>query len=432
MGLCCARSLAQRGVDVVLVERDTCGRGASLGNAGWITPALSAPLPAPGVVRHALTWMARPDSPFWIRPRFDLHLGLWLWRFWRNSNRHRHLEGLRAMIAFAEPTFALYDELQRELGFEMHEGGLTFVVRDPRHIDEYVGLLDDATRAGYPANAQVVGPSELTDFEPALLPTLAGAVHLANERHVRPEDFTARLASHLRVRGVEVLEQANVTEFLVRSSSVRGVRTQADEIAADAVVIAAGVWSRELAGMLGFALPLEGAKGYGITGARGSIVPKRALYLTEARLGVSPFDGGLRLAGTLEFAGIDLRVHARRVDALRRAAALYLRPEALLKGGEKWAGLRPLLPDGLPAVGQIPGWENVYLATGHGMLGITLAPATGEAIADTVMVGALPTHLESLDPWRFARSSTHRKEEAWPRRRSSPLGLRHRLRPTRR
>ena len=169
-------------------------------------------------------------------------------------------------------------------------------------------------------------------------------------------------------------------------------------------MVAAGVATAALVRPLGFALPLQGAKGYGLTGEP-ALAPRLPLYLTEARVGVSPFDCAVRLAGTLELGSRDGAVDRRRVAALVHGATAYLRPEALVRDGEPWAGARPLLPDGLPAIGPVPGWANAHVATGHGMLGITLAPVTGEAVADAVTAGRLPERLSALDPRRFARSS---------------------------
>jgi D-amino-acid dehydrogenase len=177
---------------------------------------------------------------------------------------------------------------------------------------------------------------------------------------------------------------------------------------------------------LDFSLPLQGAKGYGLTAERPSLAPQHALYLTEARVGVSPFDHAVRLAGTLELGSADLRLNSRRIGALRRAAALYLNPEALITTGKPWTGLRPLLPDGLPAIGPVPGWKSAFLATGHGLLGITLAPVTGELIADVVESGRLPARLTALDPRRFEGRRSARKEAQSKRRQTSPRGLRSR------
>jgi D-amino-acid dehydrogenase len=163
------------------------------------------------------------------------------------------------------------------------------------------------------------------------------------------------------------------------------LETREGEFAAEQVVVANGVWSAGLLAGLGVHIPLEAAKGYSVTAVGSGTRPRHALYLTEARVGCSPFKEAVRLAGTLELAGIDLSLNERRVAAIVRAASAYLRdwrPEDLEL---EWAGLRPLTPKGLPLIGAVPGFSNLYLATGHAMLGVTLAPATGEALAPLVL-----------------------------------------------
>jgi D-amino-acid dehydrogenase len=180
------------------------------------------------------------------------------------------------------------------------------------------------------------------------------------------------------------------------------VRTAAGAIDADRVVVAAGVWSRELLTPFGLRLPLEGAKGYSITAAANGEAPNHPLYLTEIKVGVSPFEGAVRLAGTLELAGLNLDVDHRRVRALANHAAQYLDGLRTDRGAVEWAGLRPMTSDGLPVIGEVPGKPGLFVATGHHMLGVTLGPATGEALAPLVLEDRLVDALVPLTPGRFS------------------------------
>jgi D-amino-acid dehydrogenase len=401
VGLCTARSLAIRGSDVVVLERGVCGAEASHGNAGWITPALSEPIAAPGAVAQALRWMMRVDSPFRLRPRLDSALASWLWRFWRSSGKKTFSSGLEALVRLNASTLVLFEELQQELGFEMHSDGLLFVARSRARIDAYARVLAEISRAGYQGSFELIEGEALREVEPALAGGLAGGVYVPDERHVRPEDFVATLAAGLRGRGVEIREQADVR--LEADDGRVSCRLDDGEERPDAVVVAAGAWSATLLGGVGFRLPLQAAKGYSLTIEPGTVVPRRPLYLAEERLGVSPFRDHVRLAGMLELTGVDLRLDARRVDAVRAAATRYLRPDALSPGGEAWTGLRPLLPDTLPAIGVVPGYRNLYVATGHGTLGITLAPATAELLADMIGAGGAANGDGRIRPDRFAQ-----------------------------
>ncbi len=385
VGLCIARSLLNRGSDVIVLERDVCGAAASQGNAGWITPGLSEPLAAPGAAAQALLWMLRRDSPFRVQPRLLLGIAPWLWRFWRSSRQGTFEDGLATLVELNSRTFALFEELEQDLDFEMHSDGLLFVARDRARLNAFDDVLAEMDRLGYSGSIERVDGDALAEIEPALVGGLAGAIRLCGERHVRPEDFVSRLAAELRARGGTIREHAEV-----RLESRQGqvvCRVDEDEEPAEVVIIAAGAWCAKLLGDLDLELPLQAAKGYSLTLEPGAIVPRLPLYLAEERLGVSPFRDHIRIAGTLELTGIDLRLDSRRIAALRVAAHRYLRPEVIREGGKPWTGLRPLLPDTIPAIGPISAFRNLYLATGHGTLGITLAPVTGELIADAVLTG---------------------------------------------
>jgi D-amino-acid dehydrogenase len=223
---------------------------------------------------------------------------------------------------------------------------------------------------------------------------------------VRPETLLAGLERRLRERGVAIEEGAAVEGLRPAGDGWR-VETAGGSLEADRVVVAAGVWSPALLAPLGVRLPIEAAKGYSVTARGPGRRPHRPLYLTEAKVGVSPFDGALRLAGTLELGALDVSVDRVRVDAVASSASRYLRDWRPVDGRVDWAGLRPLAPDGLPVIGGVPDRPGLFVATGHGMLGITLAPATGEALAPLVVDDERPPELAPLGLERFARGRRH-------------------------
>jgi D-amino-acid dehydrogenase len=208
------------------------------------------------------------------------------------------------------------------------------------------------------------------------------------------------LETWLSERGVEVDRRRQVTGFSARGGTVHAVRTEKGRLLADAVVIAAGAWSGPLARRLGLRLPLQAGKGYSFSvdlGAR----PRAPLYLLEGRVAVTEMAGRVRCAGMMELSGVDPRVDPRRLRALARHASAYLQPwpgdDTVT---EAWAGLRPMTPDGLPVIGFVPGTSNALLATGHAMLGVTLGPTTGEAVAD-LLDGKEDERLAPFSPARF-------------------------------
>ena len=403
IGLCVARSLQRRGAEVTVIDRGRCGAATSAGNAGWVTPGLSAPIPAPGVVRQALRWMLDSESPFLIRPRLDPGLISWGLAFTRASSPRRYREGLRAALDFARTTPAVFDELRADgVEFEMHEDGLLFLVRDERKLDEWVRMYEELAELGFDGRVERFDRAGVRELEPAVGDAVAAGLLARVERHVRPESLSAGLRARLRAGGARIEEQAEVTA-IERAGASWQVRTPGGSLAADRVVVAAGIWTSRLLAPLGVRAPMQAAKGYSVTAPAGDPSPRHPLYLTEAKIGVSPFAGELRLAGTLELAGLDLSLNRRRIDAVVRNANRYIRFDPPADARAEWAGLRPVAPDGLPIVGPVPGRDGLYVATGHAMMGITLGPATGEALAPLVLENRLSPELRPLGLERFMR-----------------------------
>ena len=385
VGLAIAKQLASAGAEVVVVERDVCGRAASHGNAGWVTPILSVPLSAPGVRAKALRWMIDPSSPLLVRPRLDPAFLLWCLRFARNCAENRFEQGARALLALNATTLDAYDRLEADgVRFEMHDEGLLLAALDERELEKEWKLCMWLARLGYRGDVELLDGSALRLREPAISNAVAGAIYVRNERHVRPESLTAGLALWLRQAGAEFAEHTAVERIVPTRHGWSLQGSGPDPIEVDRVVVASGVWTRSVLRQFGTKIPLEGAKGYSVTfDARGP-VPRHPVMLLEAKVGVSPFNDSLRIAGTLELAGENLKLDARRIGAIIHAARRYMTCD-FGSGGDEWAGLRPVLPDSLPVIGPVPDADGVFVATGHAMLGVTLAPATAEALAPLVL-----------------------------------------------
>lgn len=370
-----------------MYERDRVGSGCTLGNTGWVCPALSSPLPAPGVMGSALRGMLSGDSPVRISPFLGPGFLRWTWGFWRACSPSAYRAGLEATTALTRRSFALFDEL-REWGveFEEHETGMVVAALTRKGLEEYDGMMRDAQGAGYEGAVELLGPEEARGVEPALSDAVVGALHAPSERYVRPESLAQGLADWLRANGAEVREGADV----------RSVR----ELDADAVIVAAGAWSGQLLRSEGIRLPLEAAKGYSVTARGEGTLPRSAFYLAEAKVGCSAFGDTLRIAGIFDLTGLDLTLRRKRVEAIVRNALPYLRDWRPGEVELEWTGLRPYPPDGIPVIGRVPGRDGLWVATGHGRMGITLGPPTGELLAEAILDGAEPRELE---PFRLER-----------------------------
>lgn len=409
VGLACAHYLGRAGLTVTVLERDRLGSGASRGNAGEICPDLVEPLGAPGVAIKALTGVFRPDSPLWINPvpsipllRFLAGLGL------RSTARH-HGAGAAALAALAEDTFALFEELEA-LGVDGGADKDGFLFAYPSDEDTAHGLAG-FRRLGAPvASHGVLRGAGLAEAEPALGPAARAGFLVERQWAVDPGQFVDTLAERLRRDGAELVEGARVTA--VRDGAERvEVRTTAGTYQADSVVIAAGVWSREVCASLGVRVEVAAGKGYSFSVPAESL-PRRLVHLGSARAVLAPLGKGVRVAGTMEFDRDPDRFRQGRVEALVAAARPYLPGADWERREQEWMGPRPMTPDGLPLIGPVPGRPRVLLATGHNMLGLMLAPATGRLVAGLVTGEAEPGLAARFAPGRTVR----REGQVLPRR----------------
>ena len=401
VGLSCAYSIRCRGLDVTVVEREAPGAGASWGNTGWITPALSTPLARPDVRGASLGWLLSRRGPLTIRPWKDPELPSWLWRFWRSCNAGEYAAGLAALAALNERTGELFDALVADgVDMELECRGMLLACRTSRTLERARRDIEfTVARPG--VNVRVLDREGMREAEPALR-DVRGGLLIGTDRYVRAETLAAGLLARLRSMGVRFAFGEEIVCLERRGGRVTHVVSDAGRRSAEAVVLAAGVWSGRLAQRLGFRLPMQAGKGYSVTVRRPQRALHRPVYLAEAKVALSPYPDVLRVAGTMELVGFDTRVDRGRLARLGSAVQSFVPGWEAGEAVEVWAGLRPLTPDGLPAIGRAPGFENLYVAAGHGMLGMTLAPATGEVLAALLAGGESPdAALDRFDPIRF-------------------------------
>ncbi len=381
IGAGCALELARRGASITVLERDRIGGGASFGNAGWLTPSLAFPLPAPGMLRQAAKWLLDPESPFYIKPRLDPALALWLLRFLAATRRERFERNAAALIELCRWSVDAWESLA-EAGpetFGFARNGLLAV------YETEMGLAAGRRQAEFVAglgNAYEPWSVEaMREREPALRGRLSGGLFYPEDARCEPHPAALALAEAARREGAVFVEDAAVRDVERGGGRVRAVIAGSRRHEADAFVLAAGTWSRSVGRRFGLRLPVLGGKGYSMVFGRLDPHPRHSLYLAERKIAVNPSADTVRVSGTLELVGEDLSVNRRRVDAiLRRARGLLPLPEGD-PPPEPWSGLRPCTPDGMPLIGRARGFRNLWLATGHQMVGLKAAPATGLLLA---------------------------------------------------
>ena len=401
IGLATALALLEAGRSVRILDAGAVGGGASHGNCGTITPSHAPPLAAPGVVAQALRWMFTPDAPLYLKPRVDPALWYWLLRFaarcnprdWRQSTQARAalLNDARARLADWVGRYGLQCEFEEE--------GLDYVFRDPRKFQQYVD--ESVLLKEFGIATEVFGGADYEREEPAMLPGVAGAIRFPGDARLRPDRYVAELARVVRERGGLIEPQCRVDRLESTPDGVRLATSRGEYRGRDAV-IALGAWTPAFARRLGIRAPIQPGKGYSITYSRPALVPRHPMVLKDRSVCVTVWGSGFRLGSTMEFSGHDDTLNATRLAALERGAREFLREPVGAEVHERWCGWRPMTWDDLPLLGRAPGQRKVWIAAGHGMLGISMSTATGQLMAD-LMTGRPPAFDPSpYRPERFA------------------------------
>jgi D-amino-acid dehydrogenase len=383
IGAACAHYLVKSGWQVRIIDRGGFGQGCSHGNCGFVCPSHVLPLAGPGAIGRTFRALFQPNSPLSIKPRLDPSLWSWLWRFVRRCNLQDMLAAGRAIQALLRSSRTLYDDLfqTERLEAEWETRGLLFVFLTSEAMDHYAET-DRLLRENFDLGATRYDGQALIDLEPALKHGLAGGWHYLTDGHLRPDKLLASWRNWLSKNGVAFHENCEFKGFIRHENRAVAVRTSVGEMSADAFVVAAGAWTPLLNHDLGCRIPIQPGKGYSITMPRPKLCPVIPLIFEEHRVAVTPLQSGYRLGSIMEFAGYDTTLNPRRLDLLRAGAGHYLQEPTAEPILESWYGWRPMTYDSLPIIGPSPALPNVYVAAGHNMLGLSMAPATGKLIAE--------------------------------------------------
>jgi D-amino-acid dehydrogenase len=403
-GLFSAYYLRRAGCDVTVLDNGTFADSCSHGNAGMIVPSHIIPLAAPGMIAKGIRWMFQSDSPFYVKPRLNWELMRWGWLFHRHATAghvERAIPILRDLSLLSKKG---YQELAMadEFDFGWQERGLFMLYQTAESEHEMAEEADVANRAG--VEAQILTGQQVQDLEPKARVTVRGAVYYPGDAHIYPNQLIPALVAQLRRMGITLLENQQVIDLTVQAGKVRDIRTTAGEYSFDEIVLAAGAWSPDLMRKLGLNLPLQGGKGYSFMLPEPGQEIRVPAIMLEARATATPMNGQVRVAGTLEIAGTDLSVNANRVRGIVQSINRYYPDLPVSQPATEtvWRGLRPCSPDGLPYLGRLNHLANVTIATGHGMMGVSLGPATGMLVAEAVT--GRPASL-SLQPFAADRFS---------------------------
>ncbi len=402
-GLFSAYYLLQEGCEVTIIERGSFTDGCSYGNAGMIVPSHIVPLAQPGMIAKGMRWMLNSQSPFYVKPRLNGDLVKWGYLFWKNSTEKHVRYAIPHLRDLSLLSKELYQDLaaQADFSFGWEEKGLLMLFKNAATRHEMAEEAAVANRSGI--EAQLLSGRETQALEPDVQLAVEGAVFYPGDAHIHPNQLIADLVKFLKKKGVRFLENESVEDFEIQNQKVKSIITNGSSYTFDELVIAAGAWSAFLTQKLGLSLPLQGGKGYSFLAKDLPNTMQIPAIMLEARTTATPMAGGVRFAGTLEIAGTDESVNMNRVRGIHKSIQQYY-PElevALPEKEEVWRGLRPCSPDGLPYLGRVQGFNNLTLATGHGMMGVSLGPATGKLVAEIVAGKKTSVGIEAFEPKRF-------------------------------
>ena len=387
IGLSSAYYLQRSGHSVTVIDKSDFTDNCSYGNAGYVCPSHFIPLAAPGMVRKGLKWMFNPQSPFYIQPSLNRSLIDWGLKFARSANA-RHVRNsaipLRDIALLSQQE---YEKWAATPGFDFsyEHKGLLEIFQPPamaehaQHIVQQAGTLR--------LEASLLDATALQQLEPDTTINAIGAILFKCDAHLYPNKLMQGLLSQLKQNGVKLVGGTTVTGFEKNGAAIKKVLPPQADFDAETVVIATGAWSREMAAMVNTKIPLMPGRGYSITLESAPYRLHHPAVLAEGRVAITPMDGNkIRFGGTMEVVPTHTPPRYQRVQGILNAVKRFF-PEfdIPMPAPEKlWYGYRPCSADGLPYIGKIKHYNNVVIATGHSMLGLSLGAGTGKLVSEVI------------------------------------------------
>jgi D-amino-acid dehydrogenase len=394
IGLCTAYYLNKAGHEVTLIDKGDLKHGTSFGNAGYISPSHFIPLASPGIVAKGLQWMLSSSSPFYIKPRLNMDLIRWALTFWKRSGKSTMERNIPHLNNILHLSRELTSSIRNELGnqFRMEEKGCFMLYKSALTEKHEIELAKEA--AALNIETRIFSAKEIQDMEPEVEVNVRGGVLYPIDAHLHPGDLMQTIHDHLQQSGVKFQLETTITGFEKQGRKVTKVLTDKGDFTGDEIVLATGSWLPATSRDLGIDLLLQAGKGYSMTF---DAVEKNLHYpaiLVDDRVAMTPMGADLRMGGTMEISGIGSPMLMKRVQAIFKAAKNYYPDLPLTFPAQEkiWYGLRPLSPDGLPYIGRHSTYDNIVMAGGHAMLGLSLAAATGKLVEE--IVGGLETSID--------------------------------------
>ena len=400
VGLSTAWYLQEQGAEVSVIESTSVAAGSSWGNAGWLTPGITTPLPEPAVLRTGIRAVLSPSSPVYVPPKVDANLARFVAGFTRNSTAARWRRNMAALVPVNRMALDAFDELSAGGVQEPTRQASSFIAAYQR-VEQRRTLLEEIEHighAGQEMSFEALTGDEARAIEPVLSDEIRAAILLKDQRFIDPGAYMASLADSFVARGGTLMTGMEIMSVEDRGASVtlRGTRGWADSF--DSVVLATGAWLGEHARQFGVKQVVQAGRGYSFS-VKVEDLPNGPVYLPAARVACTPIGDRLRVAGMMEFRRPEEALDQRRIKAIVEAARPLLKGVDLEDRAQEWVGSRPCTIDGLPLIGATKS-PRVSVAGGHSMWGITLGPITGKFLAQQIATGVTPRELAPFNPLR--------------------------------
>ncbi len=410
IGAMCALELSHAGCQVTIVEKDRWGAACSHGNCGYVSPSHVLPLAQPGTIRKTLKQMFQANSPFAIKPRLSWQALQWFLKFAGRCNQRDMLDAAGGNHAMLQSSKELYQRwVSQGLECQWQEVGNLFVFEHQRDFEAFADT-ERLIQQNFGVSATPLPMKQLVELEPAIKPVVAGAWYYQGDCHLRPDLLMSGLRTLLENRNVSILENCEVKRLIADAQAIRGVEIDGDTIEADQFVVAMGAWTPFLNRQLGCKIPIQPGKGYSLTMPAPEKMPKIPIIFEDTHVAITPLHDKYRIGSTMEFVGYNTTIHRKRLNLLKASAERYLVDPVCEPIEEEWFGWRPMTYDSLPIIDRSPAWSNVWICSGHSMLGISMATGSGKLLRE-MLLGETP-HLETshYSLKRFTKKTVFRKK----------------------
>jgi len=398
--LACAHYMSESGMKVSIIDRGNVGQGASHGNCGLLYFSDVIPLCSPGTVSYELMRTVKGTSPLYIKPDLNIEKYLWLLKFALKCGSSHMIQAARSkheILMYSLELFKILFETS-DLPCDFEDAGVLTVFREDKNFKDQAQTQDFL--AGYGLQGEKIEKDRLAELEPALLDGLAGAWLNKADWHLRPDLLMKSWHKQLEEKGIVFHENCEVQDLRISNNRIDRVHTTRGVFEADEVILAAGAWTPQVTKKLNLNLPVLPGKGYSITMERPGICPTYPCMLYEKNMVVTPWQSAYRLGGTMEFSGYSSSLNRKRLDKLITGAKAYMKDPLGHPMIEEWTSFRPMTYDDMPVIDRAGRFKNLIIATGHGMLGLTLATGTGKAVCDMVL--GRPTEID-MAPYSLER-----------------------------